>query len=61
VSWLVVALLGTIGVWVVNAGTVDMRFFPFAWVLPWVAVGLLRRRVLDVQSIEREPIEALRS
>jgi hypothetical protein len=60
-SWLVVALLGTIGVWVVNAGTVDMRFFPFAWVLPWVAVGLLRRRVLDVQSIEREPIEALRS
>jgi O-Antigen ligase len=60
-SWLVVALLGTIGVWVVNAGTVDMRFFPFAWVLPWLAVGLLRRRVLDAQLIEPEPVEALPS
>jgi hypothetical protein len=60
-SWLVVALLGTIGVWVVNAGTIDMRFFPFAWVLPWLAVGLLRRRLLNAQSIEPRPVEALPS
>jgi O-antigen ligase len=45
--WIVTALIATIGVWVINAGTADMRFFPFAWVLPWVSVGLLRRRFLD--------------
>jgi hypothetical protein len=38
-----------------------MRFFPFAWVLPWLAVGLLRRRVLDDQSGELQPVEALPS
>jgi O-antigen ligase len=45
--WLVVGLLGALGVWAINAGTVDMRFYPLAWVLPWLAVGLLRRMVLN--------------
>ena len=46
-AWLVVGLLGALGVWVINAGTFDMRFFSLAWVLPWLAVGFLRRMVLD--------------
>jgi O-antigen ligase len=46
-GWLVVGLLGALGVWVINAGTFDMRFFSLPWVLPWLAVGFLRRMVLD--------------
>jgi O-antigen ligase len=45
-AWLVVGLLGVLGVWIINAGTFDMRFFALSWVLPWLAVGLLRRRSL---------------
>jgi O-antigen ligase len=46
-AWMVVGFLGVLGVWVINAGTFDMRFFAIGWVLPWLAVGLLRRRTLD--------------
>jgi O-antigen ligase len=46
-AWLVVGSLGVLGVWIINAGTFDVRFFALAWVLPWLAVGLLRRRTLD--------------
>ncbi len=45
--WVPVGFLGVLGVWIINAGTFDMRFFAIAWVLPWLAVGVLRRRVLD--------------
>ncbi len=31
------------GVYLVSAATFDMRFFSFAWALPWVALGLGRR------------------
>jgi len=46
-SWIVVGFLGVLGVWIISAGTFDMRFFALTWVLPWLAVGLLRRMVLD--------------
>jgi O-antigen ligase len=46
-AWLVVGFLGVLGVWIINAGTFDMRFFAMAWVLPWLAAGVLRRRTLD--------------
>jgi len=46
-AWLAVGFLGVLGVWIINAGTFDMRFFAMAWVLPWLAVGVLRRRTLD--------------
>jgi O-antigen ligase len=45
--WVPVGFLGVLGVWIINAGTFDMRFFAIAWVLPWLAVGVLRRRTLD--------------
>jgi O-Antigen ligase len=46
-AWIVVGFLGVLGIWIINAGTFDMRFFPVSWVLPWLAVGFLRRRTLD--------------
>jgi hypothetical protein len=46
-AWLVVGFLGVLGVWIISAGTFDMRFFALTWVLPWLALGLLRRMVLD--------------
>jgi O-antigen ligase len=53
-AWLVVGFLGVLGVWIINAGTFDMRFFAMAWVLPWLAVGVLRRRTLDaVRQVDR--------
>jgi len=45
--WAFIGLIGILAIWIVNAGTIDMRFFPFACTLPWLAVGLLRRMVLD--------------
>jgi hypothetical protein len=50
--WVLVAALGIIGVWCIDAVTADMRFFPFVSVLPWLAAGLLRRRALR----ERRPV-----
>jgi hypothetical protein len=47
---LIVGLLAILGVWIVNAGAIDMRFFSFVSALPWLVAGLLRRRVLDVES-----------
>jgi hypothetical protein len=49
-QWLIVGLLAILGVWIVNAGAIDMRFFSFVSALPWLVAGLLRRRVLDVES-----------
>jgi hypothetical protein len=42
-----------------------MRFFAIAWVLPWVALGVLRRRTLDAvwqvdPSRERATLESVR-
>jgi O-antigen ligase len=48
--WILVALLAILGVWVINAGAIDMRFFSFVGALPWLAVGLLRRRLIDDRS-----------
>jgi O-antigen ligase len=64
-AWLLVGLLGALGVWIINAGTFDMRFFAIAWVLPWVALGVLRRRTLDAvwqvdPSRERATLESVR-
>jgi O-antigen ligase len=41
--WAIVAFSGILGVWVINAGTFDMRFFSFLSALPWLAAGFLRR------------------
>jgi hypothetical protein len=46
-AWIAVGFLGVLGVWIINAGSFDMRFFALTSLLPWLAVGLLRRRVLD--------------
>lgn len=62
-AWIVVGFLGVLGVWIISAGTFDMRFFAFAWVLAWLSVGVLRRRVLDQvreASTERVTSERLR-
>ena len=62
-AWIVVGFLGVLGVWIISAGTFDMRFFAFAWVLAWLAIGVLRRRVLDpvpVVSTERVAPEGVR-
>ena len=39
------ACLGVIGVYVVNASAIDMRFFSFVPALAWVALGLARREL----------------
>ena len=44
--WFVVAWLGTILVYVINASFSDFRFFSFVAALPWIALGMLRRGVL---------------
>ncbi len=49
-QWILVGLLAILGVWIVNAGTFDMRFFSFVAALPWLAVGLMRRLDLDRQT-----------
>jgi O-antigen ligase len=54
--WELVGLLAVLGVWFVNAGGFDMRFFSFIGAVPWLAVGLLRRRLLDDWSRGHEPI-----
>jgi O-antigen ligase len=64
-AWLVVGFLGALGVWIINAGTFDMRFFALVWVLPWLAVGVLRRRALDAVRVvdpsrERVTAESMR-
>ena len=41
--WLIIALLAILAIWVINAGTLDMRFFSFVSAMPWLAVGLMRR------------------
>lgn len=46
-AWIVVGFLGVLGVWIISAGTFDVRFFALTWVLPWLAVGVLRRMVLE--------------
>ena len=38
--WVLIASLGIIGVWMIDAVTADMRFFPFVSVLPWLAAEL---------------------
>ncbi len=62
-AWIVVGFLGVLGVWIISAGTFDMRFFALTWVLPWIAVGVLRRRTLDrvrVASPQRVTPESVR-
>jgi hypothetical protein len=41
--WILVGCLGVVVVYVINAATIDMRFFSFVATLPWIALGLLRR------------------
>jgi len=53
--WLIVGLLAVLGVWIVNAGAIDMRFFSFISALPWLASGLLRRYVLDAERAVARP------
>jgi O-antigen ligase len=47
--WLFAAALGALGVYVVSAGTLDMRFFSFVPMLAWLAAGLARRRLSDTE------------
>jgi len=54
-AWVVVGFLGVLGVWIINAGTFDMRFFAISWIFPWLAAGMLRRRYL---SFVRAGVEA---
>jgi O-antigen ligase len=49
-QWAVVAMLGMLGVWLISAGTFDVRFFSLASALPFLAAGLMRRLELDRQS-----------
>lgn len=42
-KWPLIATLGVLAIYVVNASSIDMRFFAFVTVLPWLAVGLMRR------------------
>jgi O-antigen ligase len=44
VDWEVPALLGVAVVYFVSAATFDMRFFSFVPALPWLALGLARRK-----------------
>jgi O-antigen ligase len=48
--WALVAFLGILGVWIISAGTFDMRFFPFVSAFPWLVTGLLRRRTLGARE-----------
>jgi O-Antigen ligase len=48
--WLLVAALGALGVYVVSAGTIDMRFFSFVSMLAWLAVALARRALVQRES-----------
>jgi O-antigen ligase len=50
--WLMIALLAILGIWVINAGTLDMRFFSFVSAVPWLAVGLMRRMMRLPQPAE---------
>lgn len=42
-SWLAAAWLSGLAVYGMNAMAIDMRFFSFVCVLPWLCLGLLRR------------------
>ena len=50
-QWAVVATAAMLGVWIVGAGTFDVRFFSLASALPFLAVGLMRRLELDRQTV----------
>ena len=50
-QWAVVAMLAMLGVWILGAGTFDVRFFSLASALPFLAAGLMRRLELDRQSV----------
>lgn len=51
-QWLLVASLAMLGVWILSAGTFDVRFFSLASALPWLAAGIMRRIDLDRRSSE---------
>jgi O-antigen ligase len=51
-QWMPVAAVSMLAVWVVSAGTFDMRFFSLGSALPWLAAGLMRRIDLDRQTSE---------
>lgn len=48
--WALVALLGVLGVWIVGAGTFDVRFFSLVSALPFLAAGLMRRLETDREA-----------
>jgi O-antigen ligase len=49
-QWAFVATIAMLGVWLISAGTFDVRFFSLASALPFLAAGLMRRLELDRQS-----------
>jgi hypothetical protein len=49
-QWMLVAAPAMLAVWIISAGTFDMRFFPLGAALPWLAAGLMRRLDLDRQT-----------
>ncbi len=51
-QWMLVAGPAMLAVWIISAGTFDMRFFPLGAALPWLAAGLMRRIDLDRQTSE---------
>lgn len=50
-TWFTLGLLGIVGVYVLTALTVDMRFFSFVPALAWIAIGLLRRGLWEETSV----------
>jgi hypothetical protein len=46
-AWLFAAGLAVVAVYLLNAVTVDMRFFSFVPAIPWFVLGLLRRHQLS--------------
>jgi O-antigen ligase len=51
-SWFLVGSIAVVAVYLINASTVDMRFFSFVPAVPWLLLGLLRRTQLS-RSLSR--------
>ena len=48
--WFVSGALGALAIYVLTANANDFRFFSFIPALPWLLLGMLRRRQLEQQG-----------
>jgi O-antigen ligase len=46
-SWFLIGSMAAVAVYVINASTFDMRFFSFVPAVPWLLLGLVRRKQLS--------------